>query len=80
MKNEAFDAAVAEGLKYFWAYTHVGTVGDFVGDSWESGGFRCNERGEPVADVRCNTVGRYIVEELDAGNPAHVAACEEWYG
>lgn len=79
-QNKAFTAAKNEGLSFFWANMHVGGAVQFVGNSWEDGGFSVNDAGEPVSDVRGNTVASHSVETLDAGNKQHVSQCEEWYG
>jgi len=78
--SKAFQAAEEEGLRFFWATTHVGGRYQFVGDSWESGGFHCDENGEPITDGAGNTVANSCVEELDPSDDGHVAQCEEWYG
>jgi len=79
-KNQAVEAATAEGLAYFWANMHTGHAIAFVGQSWEDGGFRVNGDGEPTKDARGNTVATFTSDEIDPTNAAHVAQCEEWYG
>lgn len=79
-KSEAFVRAEAEGLSFFWASMHVGHTAQFVGQSWEDGGFRTNDAGEPTKDSRGNTVAKFAAEKLDPENAQHVAQVEEWYG
>jgi len=79
-KNQAVEAATAEGLAYFWANMHTGHTISFIGQSWEDAGFRVNDDGEPTKDARGNTVASSTAEKIDAANAAHVAQCEEWYG
>ena len=69
-----------EGFSFFWARTHTGNTSQFVGQTWEDGGFRVNDDGEPVKDSRGNSVASSKVEELDPTNAAHLAQCEEWWG
>lgn len=78
-QSESFQAAVNEGLSYFWASRHVGGSIEFVGSSWEDGGFSVDDEGNPVSDVRGNTVAKFLVEELDSACAAHVAQCDEWF-
>lgn len=78
--NQAWEAATAEGLAYFWATMHVGHKIAFVGHSWEEGGFVTNENGVPMRDSRGNTVAAFAVEQLDASNSDHVEQVQEWYG
>lgn len=76
--RHAIHLAEDEGLFYFWAATHVGGVASFVGKAWEDGAFVVDEEGNPALDCRGNSVAKYVVEELDQNNPAHVAQCQEW--
>lgn len=72
--------AKAEGLVYFWAAMHVGDAGEFLGHSWEDGGFSVDSEGNPTRDSRGNTVGKFSVEQLDETNAAHVCQVEKWWG
>ena len=78
--TESWTAATNEGLRFFWARTHVGNATQFVGTCWEDGGFACNgEDDSPTHDVMANSVAASKVEDLDPGNEQHVAQVEEWY-
>ena len=79
-KNEAFEAAKAEGLCFFWASLHVGHSVQFVGRSWEDGGFSVDDEGNPVRNAKGNKVARFRVETLDDQCDAHVYQANEWYG
>lgn len=80
IKNESFEAAKKEGLSFFWASMHVGDSVQFVGQSWEEGGFSVDSEGNPVSDVKGNAVAKHSVETLSDANKQHVSQCEEWYG
>ncbi len=78
--SKAIEAAKAEGLSFFWASMHVGGSTQFVGQSWEDGGFRVDADGNPAKDSRGNTVASCRAEAIDPENAQHVAQVEEWYG
>lgn len=75
----AWEAATAEGLAFFLATMHAGHSIQFVGQSWEEGGFFVNDDGTPRGDSRGNTVATHTTEALDPANPQHVAQVREWY-
>ena len=53
-------------MKSFTAFTSVcGNEIRFVGNSWEDAGFRTDEVGNPIRDVRGNTISRFAVAEID---------------
>lgn len=79
-QTESWQAAEREGLSFFWVWRHVGGSSQFVGQSWEDGGFHTNDDGDPVTDGRGNTIAKFTVEQLDHANPQHVAQVEEWWG
>ncbi len=79
-KSESWKAAEQEGLCFFWAFMHVGRTIQFVGQSWEDGGFTTDDEGDPVSDVRGNTVASSSVEKLDSANNQHVEQVAEWWG
>lgn len=77
--TESIEAAINEGLVYFWASLHVGGTTAFLGHSWEDGGFSTDEAGNPVSDVRGNAVAKHSTEQINPANAAHVRQAEEWY-
>jgi hypothetical protein len=79
-KSQAWDAATAEGLAFFWAHMHVGHTVQFVGQSWEDGGFHTDAESNPTRDSRGNTVAKFTVEPLDAANESHRSQVQEWFG
>ena len=79
VNSEAFDAAQAEGLQYFWYSRHVGGTGDFVGTCWEDGGLIVDDNGNPTCDWKANSIAKYTVEKLDVANRDHCVAVETWY-
>lgn len=76
---ESWQAAEREGLRFFWAWRHVGGTRQFVGQSWEDGGFHVDDEGNPTCDSRGNSLAKHTVEELDPTNEQHVAQVNEWY-
>lgn len=76
----AWRAAIDEGLAYFLARMHVGHTVAFVASNWEEGGFSVNGSGDPIADVRQNTVASFGVEVLNSENKSHIEQVAEWYG
>jgi len=78
--KKAWKAANAEGLKFYRAHMHVGHTVQFVGDSWEYGGFSVDDDGNPGSDVKGNSVAKFEVEELDDANADHRIKVDEWYG
>ena len=52
-------------MQYFWAFTHVGNVTEFVGDSWSDAGFDVDEAGNPTHDANRNTVANWSVSDVD---------------
>ncbi len=53
-------------MKSFIAFTSVcGKEIRFVGNSWEDAGFRTDAEGNPIRDVRGNTISRFAVAEID---------------
>jgi len=75
----AFEQAQAEGLSFFWAHMHVGHTCQFVGNSWEDGGFTTDDDGSPAHDTLGNTVAKFSVEGLDSSNAQHVEQVKEWW-
>lgn len=78
--NTPIDAAIAEGMKFFWAAMHCGHTVTFIGHMWDEGGFGIDSSGNPITDFYGNTVAKFAVEDLDRGNPKHVAQAAEWWG
>lgn len=59
--------------RVFWASLHVGgSVGEWVGESWEDAGFDTDDDGNPTHDVRKNTVAKFSVVDFDPANADHV--------
>ena len=79
-KSESWKAAIEYGCRFFWAHTHVGNSIQFVGQSWEDGGFYTDEDGDPTRDWHGNTVAGFSVDDLDARCESHVEEVTEWYG
>jgi hypothetical protein len=53
-------------MKSFTAFTSVcGKEIRFVGNTWEDAGFRTDADGNPIRDVRGNTISRFAVAEID---------------
>jgi len=53
-------------MKSFSAFTSVcGKEIRFVGNTWEDAGFRTDADGNPIRDVRGNTISRFVVAEID---------------
>jgi hypothetical protein len=53
-------------MKSFTAFTSVcGKEIRFVGNTWEDAGFRTDADGNPIRDVRGNTISRFVVAEID---------------
>lgn len=53
-------------MRHFQANTHVNPrFVEFVGDSWDDGGWHVNDEGEPISDCRGNTVARFEVREIE---------------
>ena len=53
-------------MKSFTAFTSVcGKEIRFVGNSWEDAGFRTDADGDPIRDVRGNTISRFAVGEIE---------------
>lgn len=46
----------------------------FIGNCWEDGGFSANESGEPLCDVRGNTVAGFSVRDLTPADDLLLAA------
>jgi hypothetical protein len=79
-ETTAWKEATREGMRFFWAHMHAGHTVQFVGAEWEEGGFHVNAEGNPVSDVKGNTVAKYSVEDLDEENNEHRFQVEEWWG
>lgn len=81
MSAKAWEQAVAEGLRYFWAHLYTGETVKFVGQTWEDGGFTADpdETDRPLYDGRGNTVRSFSIENLNPDDAAHVAQVAEWW-
>jgi hypothetical protein len=52
-------------LKSFTAHTSVcGKEIRFVGNSWEDAGFRTDADGNPIRDIRGNTISKFVVADI----------------
>jgi hypothetical protein len=52
-------------MKSFTAFTNVcGKEIRFVGNTWEDEGFQTDADGNPIRDVRGNTISRFVVAEI----------------
>jgi hypothetical protein len=60
-------------MNRYWAHMHVGHSIEFVGDSWEEGGFRVDDAGNPVRDPRGNTVAGWDTREVSAEDASLLA-------
>jgi hypothetical protein len=53
-------------MKSFTAFTSVcGKEIRFVGNTWEDAGFRTDADGNPIRDIRGNTISQFVVAEID---------------
>ena len=60
-------------MKSFTAFTNVcGKEIRFVGNTWEDGGFQTDADGNPIRDVRGNTISRFAVAEIDERDSAQL--------
>jgi hypothetical protein len=79
-ENIALTAAHAQGCRVFYASLHVGGGStEWIANSWEESGYSVNADGEPVSDVRGNTVAKFEVREIDPNNSDDLARVNEWY-
>ena len=79
-ENIALTAAHAQGCRVFYALLHVGfNPQEWIATSWEESGYSVNAEGEPVSDVRGNTVSRFEVREIDPTDSEDLAMVNEWY-
>lgn len=64
-----------------WAHMTVGhSTGTFFSDSgrWEDHGFTVDDDGNPISDVRGNTVGNYSAEAFDPEDNDHVRVAVDY--
>lgn len=78
-KNDAVEAALAEGMSVYTWHTHVSpNVQVALAANHLDLGLTYHDGGK-VTDVRGNTVAKTEVSAIDPESPADIAACERWF-